>query len=171
MRQRSGTNIHISNVIGAGSLTEPAILATPACVVDSLAEIQVPTELKSTDCADGPPTDNPEFKRFRFRATDQLEFAADVRFLKHVIKTLIENHHITTDVKDLNDVLSYYGDVEVRTDRQVVQHRGVKRAGLCSSVDADEVIDIVQKVLVNGVNIVKRVPDFVQFLSELGLTL
>jgi hypothetical protein len=170
---RSETNIQISNIVGSIpseplTTSDPVVLATPPDnVIDSLTQIQLPSELKTSE----PTSDNPEFKRFRFRAADQLELVADVNFLRHVIKTLISNHHITTDIKDLNDVLNYYGDVDIKTDKQVVQHRGIKKKGMCSDVDADEVIEIVEKVLVNSVNIMKKLPDFVQFLSSLGLNL
>jgi hypothetical protein len=95
----------------------------------------------------------------------------DVRFLKHVIKTLITNHNIITTPHDLECILSYYGDVEIKTNKQVIQHRGVKKKSVCSDVDSDEVIEIVNKVLVNGVNIVRKVPDFIAFMQSLGLSL
>jgi hypothetical protein len=165
---RNETNISISNIVRTipSQITqnEPAILGTTPDngVVDSLTEIQVPDPLKTSD--------NIELRRFR-QNQDVLDVVVDVRFLKLVIKTLITNHNITTTPHDLECILSHYGDVEIKSDKQVVQHRGVKRTGLCTNVDSDEVIDIIQKILVNGVNIIRKVPDFVQFLSELGLSI
>jgi hypothetical protein len=115
-------------------------------------------------------TDDIELRRFR-QNQDVLDIAVDVKFLKLIIKTLITNHHITTTPHDLECILSHYGEVEVKTDKQVVKHRGVKKKAICSNVDTDEVIDIIQKILVNGVNIVRKIPDFVEFLGELGLSL
>jgi hypothetical protein len=91
-------------------------------------------------------------------------------FLKHVINVILSNHHITTDISDLRDILSYYGDVDMRTSKEVVKTRGVKK-GLCGNVDVDEVMEIVSKILVNGVNIAKRVPELVEYIQQLGISL
>jgi hypothetical protein len=175
---KSQTNISIRNFVGALpteplTTSEAVVLGTAGDnVVDSLTQIQVPDSLKTSEFKrDEPPTDDIELRRFR-QNQEVFDIVVDVRFLKQVIKTLIANHHITTTPHDLECILSLYGDVEVKTDKQVVQHRGIKKKkGVCSEVDADEVIEIVEKVLVNGINIVKKLPDFVQFLSSLGLNL
>jgi hypothetical protein len=88
------------------------------------------------------------------------DFVVDVKFLKHVINVILSNHHI----------LSYYGDVDMRTSKEVVKTRGVRK-GLCGNVDVDEVIEIVSKILVNGVNIAKRVPVLVEYIQQLGISL
>jgi hypothetical protein len=99
------------------------------------------------------------------------DFVVDVKFLKHVINVILSNHHITTDTSDLRDILSYYGDVDMRTSTEIVKTRGVKKQGLCSNVDVDDVIEVVQKILVNGVNIAKRVPELVEYIQQLGISL
>jgi hypothetical protein len=58
--------------------------------------------------------------------------------LKHVINVILTNHHITTDANDLRDILSYYGEVDMRTSKEVVKTRGVKKRVLCGDVDVDE---------------------------------
>jgi hypothetical protein len=63
----------------------------------------------------------------------------------------------------------YYGDVDIKAEQQHIKTRSAKNKRLCGNVDIDEVIEITQKVFVNGVNILKRLPDFIQFLSELGV--
>ena len=103
------------------------------------------------------------------RRTPEQNIVVDVNFLKHVITVLISNHSIATDVKDLEDIFSYYGNVEIRTQKQYVQTRGTKKRGICSNVDLDDVIDVVQKVVVNGINILKKVPDFIGYLETLGI--
>jgi hypothetical protein len=112
---------------------------------------------------------NQEVRSFDVRSDDVKNIVVDVGFLKHVITVLISNHHIDTDVKDLEDIFSYYGNVEVKTQKQYVQKRGSKKRGICSNVDLDDVIDVVSKVVVNGINILKRVPEFVGYIESLGI--
>jgi hypothetical protein len=147
-------------------------------VADSLAQIQVPSELRTSEFTNiddraqrdlNSQGDLIELRRF-CQNQDVLNIVVDVKFLKHVIRTLITNHDITTTPHDLECIMSYYGDVEIKTEKQVVKHRGIKK-GMCTKVDSDEVIDIVQKILVNGVNVVRKIPDFIEFIQSLGLSL
>jgi hypothetical protein len=174
-------------------LSEPAVLGTPVgdCVPDSLA---VPSplitskfepesdaevvETKGAKCVlrnDGEVevlTENIPLQRFRKKAESRSDIVVDVAFLRHVIQVLITNHGIITTPRDLEQILSFFGDVDVRRERQVVKTRSAKnKGGCCSDVDVDEVVEIVQKVLVNGVNIIKQMPRFIGFLQELGLSI
>jgi hypothetical protein len=113
--------------------------------------------------------DHVQIRHFEAKPEDLFKLDVDVNFWKHVIKILITNHHITTDHKDLSDILMYCGDVDIKAEQQHIKTRSAKNKRLCGNVDIDEVIEITQKVFVNGVNILKRLPDFIQFLSELGV--
>jgi hypothetical protein len=116
--------------------------------------------------------ENIALQKFRQRPTKETTFVIDVNFLRHVIKTLLVNHNITTTPQDLDDVLQFFGDVDIRRERQAVRTRSVKKSGVCcSDIDADDVVEIVSKVLVNGVNLVKQMPRFITFLQELGLSI
>jgi hypothetical protein len=163
---------------------EPAVLGTPKTddepelvmyVADSLA--QPPPALK-TSTFDGEPEveelcENVELRRFRQRATIETSFVIDVAFLRHVIATLIRNHNIATTNDDLRDVLAYFGDVELRMEKQVVKSRAPKKSGMCgcADVDVDDIIEVVGKVLVGGVNLAKKMPAFIEFLAGLGLSI
>jgi hypothetical protein len=166
--------------------TEPAVLSTP---VDPLAtpsplqtsKFEHDSEVVETHGAFVVVNDNGEveiindnipLQRFRKITDTQPDSVVDVRFLRHVIQVLITNHNITTTPQDLENVLSFFGDVDVRRERQVVKARSAKnKGGCCSDVDVDDVMEIVSKVLVNGVNIIKSMPKFIQFLEDLGLSI
>jgi hypothetical protein len=199
---QSTTNIQIHNHVGAArslptlpprdsplkTSCEPAVLDTPKTDIDDEPElvmyvadslVQPPPALK-TSTFDGEPdgdveelADNVALKRFRQRQTVETSFVVDVSFLRHVIATLIRNHNITTTNNDLRDILAHFGDVELRTQKQVVKSRSTKKSGMCgcADVDMDDVIEIVGKVLVNGVNLAKNMPAFLQFLVGLGLSI
>ena len=136
--------------------SDPVVLATP---VDSLA----PPPALATDVADNITIQNCDVKQH----IGDDRFVIDVGFLRHVITVLLSNHHIITTPTDVHDILSYYGNVDVRLQKQVLQHRS--SGGLCCNVDVDEVMEIVQKIIVNGVNIMKKVPDLISYLEGLGL--
>jgi hypothetical protein len=193
--QHSGTNISIHNVIGAGSLptlptresSEPVLLATPADVPDSLAlpsplitskfePDDVDSEVVQTKAPIHVLRDNGEvevlaenigLKRFRKRVEQEVSVVIDVNFLRHVIKTLLVNHHITPTADDMKDILAYFVESEVRIETQPVKHRGVKMGGCCSDVDVGEVVEVGRKYLVDGVNLAKKMPRFLEFLGEL----
>ena len=187
--------IHNRNIVNVGSLRTidvqnesfvPEVLGTPP---DSLI-IPSPLQTSKFDQNDESvqiqdvletPSDNIDIRSFDVKSDDVKNIArhrldpdsksvvVDTGFLKHVISVLISNHGITTDVKDLEDIFGYYGDVEVKTQKQYVQKRGSKKRGICSNVDLDVVIDVVKKVVVNGINILKKVPDFIGYLETLGI--
>jgi hypothetical protein len=100
------------------------------------------------------------------------EINIDVNFLKHVIKVLLTNHNITIDNKDIEDILKYFGDVEIITNKEIIKTRDVKSRGFCCcDVDQEEIITFIKKILLNGYNIVKYLPELVEFIDELGLPL
>jgi hypothetical protein len=175
--------IHNRNIVNVGSLRTidvqnesfvPEVLGTPP---DSLI-MPSPLQTSKFDQNDESvqiqdvletPSDNIDIRSFDVKSDDVKNIVVDTGFLKHVISVLISNHGITTDVKDLEDIFGYYGDVEIKTQKQYVQKRGTKKRGICSNVDLDDVIDVVQKVVVNGINILKKVPDFIGYLETLGI--
>jgi hypothetical protein len=100
-----------------------------------------------------------------------LDLTVDVGFLKHTIKTLITNHNIVTTPRDLEAILSYYGDVDVQTEHQRVLTRAPKKSGGCwSSDEVEQFVDTVTKILIKSVNITKKMPAFIGFLNDLGLS-
>ena len=200
--EHSGTSISIHNHIGnrevggARSLptlpsresAEPVVLATPEGPaipimtdepIDSLTMwvdgSQLPEPLKTSKFEPDVETinENVELVRFRGKASEELNIVVDVAFLKHVIKTIMTNHAIISTTKDLEDVLSYFGEVELRCEKQTVLTRAPKKSGMCgcSADEIEQTVDIISKVLVNSVNVVKRVPAFVEFLMGLGLSI
>jgi hypothetical protein len=144
---------------------------------DPANSLCVPEPLKSSTFTDESELecedlcDNVDLKRFRFHNNDKLDLTVDVKFLRHTIKTIITNHNIITTPKDLEDILSYYGEVYVKTDHQRVLTRAPKKSGGCwSSDEIEQFVDTVTKILIGGVNITKKMPAFINFLSELGIS-
>jgi ribosomal protein L24 len=154
---------------------EPAILATPPNLEASPLQVsKFDGVLYRGECEPSDNViiiDNVDLLRCPVKNDMHDDFIIDVKFLKHVINVILTNHHITTDTNDLRDILNYYGEVDMRTTKEVVKTRGVKKRLLCGNVDTEDVIEIVQKVLVNGVNIAKRVPDLVDYVQKLGVNL
>ena len=147
------------------------MLATPEATPE-LNSLALPGALASTfDINTDDLQSNQDIKRFEIKSETHEPIVIDVKFLRHVIDTLIRNHNITTTPQDLTDILTYFGEVDIRTQKQTIQTRGVKSWWSCSDVDAAEVVETVSKILVNGVNIVKRVPDFISYLSNLGIAI
>jgi hypothetical protein len=106
------------------------------------------------------------------RINENIEFKIDTDFLRHVIKVLISNHNIAIDNKDINDILAHFGAVEIITDKEIIRTRDVKTKGLCCcDIDQEEVITFIKKIVVCGYNIVKYLPEMVEFINELGINL
>ena len=164
-------HIHNHNIVGAAA-------SLPTFPHHDVEQIQVAESSEPAVLASSVATANTDVlatpvdvepKRFAVQNYACADFIVSVGFLKHIIAVLVRNHSITTDAKDLNDILSYFGEVDMRVS--AVQHRSVKNKGWCSNVDIDDIVEVVQKVLVNGVNIIKRVPDFVEYLQQLGIAI
>jgi hypothetical protein len=128
-RLSNTNNIHINNIIGSA---EP--LPTTETNESKPDSLIVPEALRTDD--------NVNIRHFEAKPEDLFKLDVDVNFLKHVIKILITNHHITTDHKDLSDILMYFGDVDIKAEQQHIKSRGVKNKRLCGNVDIDEVIEI-----------------------------
>jgi hypothetical protein len=141
--------------LGQIESSEPAVLASgPIPLPQALRPQEAPIELK----------------HFEVQCKDAIhEFLIDDTFLRHVITVLLSNHNITTTTKDLHDIFTYFGDVELKTQKQHVQKRSA--GSCCGDVDIDDVIETVTKIVVGGVNIIKRVPDLITFVQSLGIAI
>jgi hypothetical protein len=115
---------------------------------------------------------NPKLRRFKAKRSDQLEIVIDVAFLQHIIKTIIENHGVVLSPKDTEDILGYFGECVVKTEHVAVLPRGAEepRCG-CSKKQQQEFMDVVKSVLLNGMKLGTQMPQFVQFLGNLGLSI
>jgi hypothetical protein len=119
------------------------------------------TELEELD-------QNPKLKIYKARRFyDNAQVVIDVQFLIHVIKILIEHYHITVTKTDMEAIMSYFGEVEIITKNEVAKTREVEPASCCGmkNVTIEKIIQIVKKILVNGVNVAKYFPDFMDFLT------
>jgi hypothetical protein len=116
--------------------------------------------------------DNVDLKRFRFHNNDKLEICLDVLALKNIIRVLIQNHNIVTTAKDLEDIISYWGETEIKTEKQAILTRSPKKSGFCGCSDEEigEFVNTITKISLNGINILKRLPTFIACLQELGLS-
>jgi hypothetical protein len=104
---------------------------------------------------------------------DEAEYIIDCDFLKHIINILIQNHSITVNKMDLDNILSYFGDVDVRTRKERIMEREVGESGCCgcSEKTRDKIIEVIQKVVLNGLSIAKHIPDLAEFLGSIGVSL
>jgi hypothetical protein len=118
---------------------------------------------------------NPKLHRFRAKRSDELEVIVDVEALTHIIHVLIDNHSIIVTPKDLEDILRYWGDPTVKTELVAVQSRSVPVAGggccACTDEQKEEVIETIKSIALNGLNLVKSLPDLVSFFARLGLSI
>jgi hypothetical protein len=106
------------------------------------------------------------------RFYDDKEVVIDVNFLIHVIKVLIQRYHIIICKKDVEEILSYFGTVEIGTKKQTIKTREVEPASCCGgmkNIDVETIIHIIKKIVLNGCNIGKYFPDLVTFLSDIGV--
>jgi hypothetical protein len=64
--------------------------------------------------------------------------------------------------------------VEVRTEHQTILSRDIDLEPTCcgtTSKQKHQIIEVITKILVNGVNIAKNLPEFVSFLNGLGISI
>jgi hypothetical protein len=135
------------------------------------AQPRPPHELEDLD---GDLVDNANLKRFRARNTRNAEFTINVDFLKNVIRVLLTNHSITITSQDIHDIMAFFGEVEIRTKKRKIVEREVDpEAGCCglSKQQKESIIEVIQKILVLGINISKYCPQLVEFLHELGINI
>jgi hypothetical protein len=189
-RVENPANIQITNIVGStvqpnagfdpmastldtGGVKERAVELDCPARPGSAAELHdiIAAPIAGTD--DEVLDPNPKLHRFRARRAGSLEVVVDVEALTHIIHVLIDNHSIVVTPKDLEDVLSYWGEPTVKTERVVVQSRGVPVVGggccACTDEQKEEVIETIKSIALNGLSLVKNMPDLLGFLGKLGL--
>jgi hypothetical protein len=111
--------------------------------------------------------------RFRAKQLSDVEYTADCEFMEHMVKVIVENHHIKITPQDIEDILSYFGEVNVKTQFVEVQSRDVDVDVGCfgcgSAEQKKEAIEVVKSLVLNGLNVLKSLPDLVQFLGGIGV--
>jgi hypothetical protein len=177
-----GTSADVSDAIPLSSIVElptTAVEAEPRDVehapVPPAAAATTAVEQSSLELHEIESFDqNPKLKRFKARTLREADFNIDVAFLRHVIQTLIVNHNITITAVDVQAIMSFFGPVEMRTSRKHIIEREPAEPCLCfggSERTTDKIVEVVKKVIVQGVNIAKYVPALVEFMTQLGITL
>jgi hypothetical protein len=178
-----GTSADVSDAIPLGSIIELPTVAVESesrdielKPVPPAAAAATPIEQSSLELHEIESFDqNPKLKRFKARTLREAEFNIDVAFLRHVIQTLIVNHNITITAVDVQAIMSFFGPVEMRTSRKhIIEREPPEPKCLCfggSERTTDKVVEVVKKVIVQGVNIAKYVPALVEFMTQLGITL
>jgi hypothetical protein len=160
------------------------IRARPAIIVESTPGSDEATQLcpKGADIVPGTkqeiqlesldefPT-NPKLKRIHTNKVYDAEYTIDVEFLKHVIQVLIENHGIVLTAGDVKRIVSYFGDVRVKVKKQVVKVRDADVGCCTGSIDREAVVEVIKKVVLNSLNVVKHIPELVEFLGSIGITI
>jgi hypothetical protein len=166
--ENGNANITITNIVGppTGGI-EPLASSVRILAAEPQLDAIAPDIL-----GDNVLDPNPKLHRFRAKRSDELEVVVDVEALTHIIHVLVDNHSIAVTPKDLEDILSYWGDPTVKTEQVVVKSRGVSTGHSCCSMTDDqreEVVETIKSVALNGLNLVKALPDLVTFLGKLGL--
>jgi hypothetical protein len=143
----------------------------------SAAELQVepPGSIQATAPAELEDLDeNPKLRRFRAKQLNDVEYVADCDFLRNIIKVLIQNHSITITPQDIEAIFAVWGDVVVNTRIERFMERDIdvepKCCG-CSKAQQERTIEVIKSILLNGMNVVKTLPDVVKFLGGLGLAI
>jgi hypothetical protein len=116
---------------------------------------------------------NPKLMRFRAKRTDDVEFIVDVEFLVHVIKVLVAKHSITITPDDIEEMLSYFGEVVVKTTQQTYMVRDAEEPGCCgmSKAQQERVMTVIKSAALNGLNLARNVPDMLGFLTRIGVSI
>jgi hypothetical protein len=160
----------------APAVTEqiPNIVTEPIITKDVEEQYLKPEPPKTNEieleALDSDLVDNAKLKRFRARTQREASFTIDVEFLKNVIHVLLINHNITVTSRDIHDIMGFFGEVDIRTKKQRVIERDID-AGCCSAKQREKFIEVIQKIIVLGINVKKYVPALVEFLTDLGLSL
>jgi hypothetical protein len=118
--------------------------------------------------------DNAKLKRFRAKRADNVEITIDVNWLKHVIHVLLVNHSVTVTAADIHDFMAYFDeDCEIRTRKRKIVERDIEPNRCCGFTEKqrEKIIEVIDKIIVSGLNLIKTAPKFIAFLSELGLSL
>jgi hypothetical protein len=111
--------------------------------------------------------------KFRAKQLSDVEYTADCEFMEHIVKVIVANHSIKITPQDIEDILSYFGEVNVKTQMVEVQSRDVDLDVGCfgcgSAEQKKEAIEVVKSVVLNGLNVLKSLPDLVGFLGGIGV--
>jgi hypothetical protein len=164
----------VSDAIPLGPVTEVPIIAEESKELEPKPPIQrqsMALELEDIG-KDSDLVDNANLKRFRAKRADALELTIDVEWLKHLIHVLIENHSITITPKDVHDIMVFFdADCEIRIKKKVVVERDVGEPRCCGTTEHERqiIVETIQKIIVSGLNLIKTAPQFITFLSELGI--
>jgi hypothetical protein len=154
--------IHITNVLGE----HPTPGIDPLCSLPVVESHELPDIPESNEEFDV----NPKLCKFKVKRMDEQEYVIDVEFLVHVIKVLVENHNITITPADVEEMLSQFGDVSVKTQQQTYTTRDVEPTccGM-SSKQQEHVMSVIKSVALNGMNLAKHLPEMLTFLTKIGV--
>jgi hypothetical protein len=164
--------ISITNVVG-NEATAPAGGIDPLCTV---REVELPEIRDDVDIVFQQPSEeyeaNPKICKFKAKRADDHEYIVDVEFLVHVIKVIVENHNITFTPADVEEMLSGFGDVSVKTAQQTYMTRDVE-PGCCgmTATQKEQVMTVIKSVALNGLNLAKHIPDMLSFSTKIGVSI
>jgi hypothetical protein len=163
--------IQITNVVGSEA-TPPAAGIDPLC---SVREVELPEIRDDVDIVFHQPSEeydaNPKICKFKAKRADDHEYIVDVDFLVHVIRVIVENHNTLTPI-DVEEMLSGFGEVSVKTQQQTYMTRDVE-PGCCgmSATQKEHVMTVIKSVALNGLNLAKHIPDMLSFLTKIGVSI
>jgi hypothetical protein len=176
----SRNEVHITNIIGPTPKADVDPMATQELdIICREVDIPPPESIHATAMTDPAEADeldiNPKLGRFRARQMDQVEYTVDAAFLENVIKVLIDNHNITITPHDIEAILSPFGECVVKAQLIPIQSRGVETVGggccSCSDEQKQEAVEVVKNVVLNGLSLVKHIPDLLGFLGKIGVSI
>jgi hypothetical protein len=165
--------ISITNVVG-NEATAPAAGIDPLCSV--VRETELPEIHDDVDIVFQQASEeydaNPRICKFKAKRADDHEYIVDVEFLVHVIKVIVENHNITITPSDVEEMLSGFGEVSVKTVQQAYMERDVEPSccGM-SATQKEHVMTVIKSVALNGLNLAKHIPDMLSFLTKIGVSI
>jgi hypothetical protein len=195
--QDTTTNIYVQTILGSsaevseaerldlksGPLSRKVVVKPPVSTFDlpdvdePVEEAIVPVKTESTATDESTleleelPDQNPKLRKFKAGTLRTAEFNIDVSFLRHVIHILITNHALTLTATDIHDIFAYFGEVEVRIKKRKIVERDVEDSGCCGPAHREKIVEVIQKILVLGLNIAKYCPELVKFMGDLGISL
>jgi hypothetical protein len=84
-----------------------------------------------------------------------------------IIRLLLNNERLQLNAPSLKTILETVGEVMIEIDQLTTRDR--ERNGRCSATVIKNTLEIVSKVLINGLNLDKYCPNIRELLSDLGL--
>jgi hypothetical protein len=172
------TNITVNTLFSGIS----HIPAPPESAPQITIRADEPFELKTLHLQEDPPPKapeedpefpaNPKLKRVHTNRIYDADYTIDCDFLKHVIAILISHYNIQLTRLDVQSIVSYFGEVAVKTKKQKIKVRDVDAAsGSCGGAAArEEIVELIKKVSLNGLSIAKHIPDLLEFLKSIGIS-